>query len=137
MLNPTVTASYPTHVGEGALFVDVYLTGTDFLSTTQVLANGVALPVTYLSSTVLRARVAAAGLSAAGTLVFTVERQAGSATGCTSAPCQLTIDPVRPAIVSAYPDGAPQGAAVGASVEFHVDGGYFGPATNAPVTVAI
>lgn len=134
VLNPTFTASYPTHVGEGALFADVYLSGTDFLSTTQVLANGVAVPVTYLSSTVLRARVAAAELAAAGTLVFTVERQAGSPTGCTSAPCQLTIDPVRPAIVSAYPDGAPQGAAIGASVEFHVDGGYFGPATNAPVT---
>jgi DNA-binding beta-propeller fold protein YncE len=137
VLDPTFTSIYPTHVGEGALFVDVYLAGTNFLSTTQVLANGSALPVTWLSGNVLRARVVAAKLSAGpGTLQFQVERQAGAPLNCTANPCQLSVDAVRPALVSAAPNGAVQVPSGGASVLFNVDGGYFGTSAATPAVTA-
>jgi DNA-binding beta-propeller fold protein YncE len=137
VLDPTFTSIYPTHVGEGALFVDVYLEGTDFLSTTQVLANGSALPVTWLSGNVLRARVAALRLSMGpGTLQFQVERQGGAPVNCTTSPCQLSIDAVRPALVAASPNSAPQEPSGGAAVAFNVDGGYFGISTASPAVTA-
>ncbi len=93
VLNPTFTSIYPTHVGEGALFADVYLDGNGF-------------PLDYAGSgqwqrapgdMAFRQRLAGARGGARlstgpGTLQFQVERQGAAPVNCTTNPCQLTID---------------------------------------------
>jgi DNA-binding beta-propeller fold protein YncE len=104
--DPTVTSITPTHAGEGSLFVDAYITGTNFLSTTVALVNGTPVTTTYLSTDEIRANVPATLMSAsAGTLTFQAERQGGNPISCTTVSlCQLTIDPVRPAVVADFPN---------------------------------
>jgi DNA-binding beta-propeller fold protein YncE len=127
--DPTAISIYPTHIARGAPSVDVYLTGTGFLSTTSMVVNGTVLsPGTSLNGgIVLRARLTAPMLSSSLTVLqIQVQRQKGTPVSCTPNPasCQLSIDPERPAIVAASPNSALQGAPN--PVEFLVNGGYFG-----------
>ncbi len=125
--DPTLTAINPTSAAQGSLFQDVYLTGTNFISTTDVratLAGGTVVPitpVTAVSSTLLRARISDCLLSAAGTLLISVRRQNGTPT---TAAQPFTVVPMRPALVGASPDSATQFSA--GAVDFNVNGGYFG-----------
>ncbi len=140
--DPTLTAINPTSAAQGSLFQDVYLTGTNFISTTAVLVNGTALPssaVIAVSSTLLRARLPDCLLSAipaGGSLAIAARRLNGT----TTAAQPLTIVAGRPALVGASPDSATQ-TLTGASISFNVNGGYFGtlgpcaPATSPAVTV--
>jgi len=135
--DPTLTAISPTHAAQGSIFQDIYLTGTNFISTTGVLINGTAIPssaITAASSTLLRVRLPDCVLSAAGTLSIVAQRQNGTTTSAQT----LSVAPVRPAVVGASPDSGIQG---GAAFSFNVNGGYFGtsatcaPATSPAVTV--
>ena len=131
--DPSAISIYPTHIARGAPFVDVYLTGTGFLSSTSMVVNGTVLsPGTSLDGgIVLRARLTAPMLSSALTVLqIQVQRQNGTPVSCTPAPaaCQISIDPERPAIVAASPDSALQGGAN--PIEFLVNGGYFGTGTG-------
>ena len=57
---PTVTSVSPNTTALGGLFQDVYITGTNFISTNHVFLNGAQLPaslVTDVSSSVIRARI--------------------------------------------------------------------------------
>jgi DNA-binding beta-propeller fold protein YncE len=133
--DPTVTSISPSHVGQGSLFVDAYITGTNFLSTSTALVNGVAVPTTFLSVGTIRGSVPATLLSASPTtLTFQVERQGGNPISCVNVPsCQLTIDAVRPAIVATSPDSSIQNGPV---TEFNIDGGFFGTASSTPSVTA-
>jgi DNA-binding beta-propeller fold protein YncE len=152
---PTLTSISPTNAARGGLFQDVYLTGTSFLSTTNVFVNGQQVPsnnyivispglATSAGSTVgalIHVRLSDANLatppvppSTVGTLTFTVGSQ-GSTTPiqCTvPAQCVLSLQPVRPAVVGTSPDSIPQGS--GAAVGFNVNGGFFGTNLNPVVT---
>ena len=138
--DPTLTAISPTHAAQGSIFQDVYLTGTNFLSTSTVLLNGAAVPssaLTLVSTTLLRATIPDSLLATAGTFNLAVKRQSGSTTpACTpdATKCQLVVAPVRPALVAASPDSATQTSS-SASVSFNVNGGYFGT-TASPVVTA-
>ncbi|HET9401667.1 MAG TPA: hypothetical protein VFO34_12025 [Candidatus Acidoferrales bacterium] len=124
--DPAITSIYPRKVGEGAAFVDVFLNGTNFVSTTNVLVNGQPVASDFFTAASIRARIPAQMLSFPPTaLTFQVQRQNGGAIACAPDPtqCVLSVDPVRPAIVSASPDSVP---AASGSLEFNVDGGYFG-----------
>ncbi len=129
--DPTLTAINPTSAAQGSLFQDVYLTGTNFISTTAVLVNGTALPssaVIAVSSTLVRARLPDCLLSAipaGGNLAIAAQRQNGTTTSAKN----LAIVAVRPALVGASPDSGIQG---GAAFSFNVNGGYFG--TSGPCT---
>jgi DNA-binding beta-propeller fold protein YncE len=130
--DPTITSISPKTGAVGALFEDVYLTGTSFISTTSVFINGNAVsPLSVLVSpsfTTLLVRVPDTLLNALGTLTFQVARQGGAQQTClTPANCQLVRSAVRPAIVGASPDSIPQGGA--ATTNFNIDGGYFGTAS--------
>ncbi len=128
--DPTLAAVNPvnpTSGAQGSAFQDVYLTGTNFISTSTVRANGNPVPAIAVSSTLLRARIPDCLLSAAGTLALDVRRQNGTTTPTKN----FTVTPVRPAVVGASPDSATQTLS-SASVSFHVNGGYFG--TSAPCT---
>lgn len=129
-VNPTLTAINPTKAPQGAVFQDVFLTGTNFLSTSIVRINTVPLPFTSIaqfSSSLIRVRVPANLLAAAGTLVIDVQRQSG----VTSAPQNLTVMPVRPALVGASIDSGVQG---GGTFDIKVDGGYFGAIGDPSIT---
>jgi YVTN family beta-propeller protein len=103
---PTLTAVTPSTVPQGALFQDIYLTGTNLISTTIVRANGVVVPSTFISSSLLRARLNSAILDASGTLDIEVQPQGG-----TPVPAiQITVAPTRPVLVGASPDSVQQGA---------------------------
>jgi DNA-binding beta-propeller fold protein YncE len=162
-VDPTVSAVSPNTAPQGSTFEDVYLTGTNFISTTAVLVNGTPLPAfnngvdsvslpnpTFASlgsttsvtgeTTSLRARIPDFMLTAAptppnttSTLTITVERQGGTQQSCASLPlCQIALTPVRPAIAGPSPDSVLQGSA--GSINFDIDGGYFGTNGSPVVT---
>jgi YVTN family beta-propeller protein len=123
--DPTLTAVSPTHAAQGSLFQDVYLTGTNFISTTTVLAGSTVIPATAVSNTLMRARIPDCVLSAVGAFNIVAQRQSGTMTP----PQTFTVASVRPALVGASPDSGIEG---GAAFSFNVNGGYFG--TSAPCT---
>jgi len=134
--DPTVTSISHTVGAVGALHQDIYLAGSNFISTTNVFLNDAVIPTSAIaaaSSTVLRVRVPDFMLlNTTGTpLPFTVSRQAGTQQPCaTATDCQLTLSVRRPAIAGASPDSFPQGS----SPTLSVNGGYFGTSGNPVVT---
>ncbi len=141
---PTITSISPTNVAAGTLFQDLYITGANFLSTTIVYVDNVAVGnsqsqvVSLNSNTTLRVRLLDANLIHLAPGVqhtVTVSQELGSQQSCiVPAQCQLTLFPVRPAIIGA--PSVPQSAGAG-SVDINVDGGYFGTPTNPAVTVKV
>ncbi len=135
--DPTLTTIHPSTAAQGSLFQDLYLDGTNFLSTSTVLVNGITpVPATAISGTLLRARITDSVLATQTAptplcptpLCVQVKRQNGT----TSSAQTLTVVPVRPALVGASPDSATQGSA--AAVSFNVNGGFFGTTSSPAVT---
>lgn len=126
-VDPTLGQIDPPTAAQGSVFQDLYLTGTNFFSTSTVLANGAPLTTTFISTTVLRARVIDQMLTSAGSVSIVVQRQNGG----TSIPIPLVVNSVRPTIVSSIPVSASQG-----SPNFTVGlyGGFFGTASSPIVT---
>jgi DNA-binding beta-propeller fold protein YncE len=137
--DPTFTSLSPPTGALGAAFLEVYLTGSNFICTTAVLVNNgvtnASLPANFistLSSTTLLITVPdsiLATLPASGTtvtLTFTVERQGGAPISCSA--CQVVLSPVRPALVAATPDSIPLPSGV---FNLTLDGGYFGSTNTA------
>ncbi len=130
--DPTISSVGPatgSTVGAvGAAFQDLYLTGSNFLSTTSVFVNGVVPPnlTTAVGGTsTLLVRVPDSLLATPGTLTFTVARQGGAPQGCAvPAQCQLVLSQVRPAIAGTTPDSIPI-PTTNAPPTFNVNGGYF------------
>jgi DNA-binding beta-propeller fold protein YncE len=126
---PAFSATGPLEPGvaaEGSAQQDVYVSGTNLLSTTQVLVGGVALPstaVTFLGETLLRVTIPAAQLAIAGSIGITLQSQDGS---LSSGTMPLQVNPVRPALIASSPDGV-QESNGGASLTVSLTGGYFVP----------
>jgi hypothetical protein len=119
---PTVTAIDPATAAQGSAQQDVYLTGANFLATTNVIVGGVTLPtanVNVISTTLLRATIPAAQLARAGTIQVGVQDQKGNPPAFAS----LNVVAVRPAVVSAFPGSVPQSSASSPSVA--LTGGFF------------
>lgn len=127
----------PTATVEGATQQDVYLFGSSFFSTTQILVNGSPVATTFINNGTLRATIPGtffAGPVPAG-LPITIERQNGDVIP----PVSLGVQPTRPAAVAASPQSLPT---ITSSATLTVDGGYFSSSTQAnsegqplPVTV--
>jgi DNA-binding beta-propeller fold protein YncE len=135
---PTVTSVSPNTTALGGLFQDVYITGTNFISTNHVFVNGTQLPtslVTDVSSSVIRARIPDYILAVppSGALPIGVSEQTGKGgvQTCPAAdltPCEITVMGVRPGVVGPTPESIPQGTA--GVLSFNVDGGFFGTGAN-------
>ena len=135
--NPTLSSINPTHAAAGSVFQDFYLTGTNFLSSSQVLIGSTPVPTTLLSATLLRARAPASVLSSPGIRTVIVQRQNGALTSSLN----IAVDSVRPALVSALPESSPVTAS---TVTYTFQGGFYGsgvfgefqgtPQTSTPVT---
>ncbi len=139
--NPTVTSVSPNTTGLGGLFQDVYITGTNFISTDNVFVNGTQLAsslVTGVSSSVIRARIPDYILAAppSSKLVIGVSEQSGNVQTCSGdlSPCTLTLVPVRPGVIGPTPTTIPQSTA--GVLSFNVDGGFFGTGSN-PASPAV
>ncbi len=131
--DPTISSISNTVGTVGALFQDIFLAGSNFISTTKVFFNGVPLPTSNIvvsSSSALRARIPDALLVTPGTFEVTVARQLGGPQSCSPNPCQITLSAARPAVVGSAPDSFPQGSAP----TIRVNGGYFGTNANPVVT---
>jgi DNA-binding beta-propeller fold protein YncE len=133
--DPTLTSISSTVGAAGAVLQDVYLTGSNFISTTQVFFNGNLVsdadPVNLApTANVLRARLADVNLQTPGTFEFKVLRQGSSVVACSN-PCTLTLSAQRPAIVGTNHDSFAQTSGISGPT-IVVDGGYYGP-SSAPV----
>lgn len=124
---PTFTALYPTIVAQGSGFQDFYLTGTNFLTTTEVRINGVVVnvPATPVSTTLLRLRVPESFFAVAGTVPVLISDQGGANP---SAAINLTIAPQRPALIGTAPDSVAAGTP---TTTARFNGGYYSPSVSA------
>jgi DNA-binding beta-propeller fold protein YncE len=117
----------PSVAAEGSVQQDVYINGTDLLSTTQVLVDNVPVPVanvTFISATLIRVTIPAAQLTQPGPINIVLESQAGTKSSGTQ---QLQVDPVRPIVIASTPDSV----GINASLTVSLVGGYFLPHTTA------
>lgn len=138
---PTVTSVSPNSTALGGLFQDVYITGTNFISTNNVFVNGTQLApgfVTGVSSSLIRARIPDFMLAVpppSGIFQIGVSEQSGPLQTCTTDPsaCQITALGVRPGVVGPTPLSISQGAGV---LSFGIDGGFFGTGSN-PASPAV
>jgi DNA-binding beta-propeller fold protein YncE len=140
-IDPALSSVYPTHVGQGSTFIDVVIQGANMITTTDVIVNGTSLTNLTGASvasfgSVLRARVPSSFFaSAPATLTVQLARQGQNGAPevpvtCTptAALCNISIDPVRPAIVSSLPPSAFERptSLPGGDFIFTIDGGFFG-----------
>src|ERR1019366_7683733 len=130
----------PKAVGLGSLFQDIYITGTNFISTNNVFVNGIPIAATSvadISSSVIRARIPATLIAVpppSGLLQVTVSQQVGTPQNCAPdvTQCQIVVSGVRPAVVGASPDSISQNTT--GVLSFNVDGGFFGTPANPSVS---
>jgi DNA-binding beta-propeller fold protein YncE len=125
--NPTVASIDPTAAEQGSAQQDIYVTGTNFFSTSTILVtqNGVptAVPTTWISSTLMRATIPPALLSQALTLSVEVQQQNGDLSN--SVP--LSVATVRPAVVASSPDSV---TATPGGFGVSLTGGFFASAVT-------
>src|SRR5712691_9163865 len=136
-VDPTLTSVSPNTAAVGSLFQDVYITGTNFISTNTVSATRVAqvtpLTAVGISSSVIRARVPDSVLAAPGTLQIAVSKQTGTPQNCsTLASCQVVLTNVRPAVTGPSPDNIQQGTS--GALSFDIHGGFFGTGSSPAVS---
>jgi hypothetical protein len=134
-VTPTLTSVSPNAAGLGGLFQDIYITGTNFISTNNVFINGAQLGsnlVEDISSSVIRARIPDFILAAppsSGLLQIGVSEQTGTPQTCADASkCQVAVTGVRPGVAGPSPDSISQGTA--GVLNFNIDGGFFGTGLN-------
>ncbi len=124
---PAIAGMDPTVAAAGSVQQDVYLAGSNFLSTEEVVATPpgqppIVVPSLFLSTNLLRATIPAAQLAQAGTLQLSVQ----TADGTLSAPVSqsLQVYAVRPALVASSPDSVIQSSG-GSGVNVGLTGGFF------------
>jgi YVTN family beta-propeller protein len=121
---PALAEIHPTTVAEGSALQDVYLKGSNFLSTSVAWVNATPVSSTFISTSLSRARVPSGLLNSSGTLAVDVQAQGGALSG----PLSLMAEPRRPALIGATPQSAPQG---GAAFRLNLNGGYYSPSVTA------
>ena len=121
--DPVIASLEPNTAQQGSVQQDIYLAGSDFLSTSQIVANGSPVPTTWLSSTLMRAAIPASLFTASGAIAIAVDRQNGDTSSCTApAGCAVTVSPMRPSLVASSPDSV---IATPAGFGINLTGGYF------------
>jgi len=127
---PTLSTVNPSTVVESSYFEDVYLNGSNFTSTSSARVNGSAVHTTFISSTVLRARIPAVDLDSAVPEFIDVMQQSGVLSGVV----RLNIVAAGPALISTTPDSTTEGAG---SLSIGFDGGYYGSETTAQINGSV
>jgi DNA-binding beta-propeller fold protein YncE len=132
-----LTSVSPNTAALGSLFQDVYITGTNFISTNTVFATRgtqvTPLTAVGISSSVIRARIPDSVLAAPGTLQIAVSKQNGTPQNCsTLSACQVLLTSVRPAVTGPSPDNIQQDTS--GALSFNVNGGFFGTSSSPAVS---
>ncbi len=122
---PNLSTINPTKVPQGSPFEDIYLTGSNFVSTDKVRANGAPVATSFISTGVLRARIPETNLTSPGTVFIDIQSQQNLAL---SSIARLTVTQAAPALISSSPDST---ILNDSAVNFAFDGGYYNPATTA------
>jgi YVTN family beta-propeller protein len=122
---PTLSTINPRTVSQGSLLEDIYLTGSNFVGTDQVRANGIPVATSFISTGVLRARIPGTFLTSTGTVFIDIQSQQNLAL---SSIARLTVSQAPPTLISSSPDST---ILNGSGVNFTFDGGYYNPATTA------
>jgi len=126
-LSTTTPPIEPTKTAQGSVQQDVYLSGTGFISTTNVIVSGQILPTSdfvLLSGDLIRVTIPGSFLTNAGSILVGVQDQKGNPPSTAT----LDVDPVRPALVSDTPDSVPQSSAATPTVL--LTGGFFSPSAT-------
>ena len=107
---PTITSLSPSSASAGSPAFTLTVTGTQFISASQILWNGNSVPTTYVSSTSLKAQIPASDLSSAGTANVAVQNPApgGGTSSALSFAISTPLNPT-PAITSLSPSSAMAG----------------------------
>ncbi len=128
---PVLNSIAPLLIPQGAVLEDLYLSGSGFLSTTNVLFSGVSVNnltnggVTAVNAAVLRARVPFNLLENAGTFTVTAQEQIPMP-GQPVQSIQVQLVPVRPTLLGATPVTIPQNSP---TTTLELSGGYYTPST--------
>jgi YVTN family beta-propeller protein len=128
-VDPTLSSIDPNSTAQGSIVQDIYLTGTNFFSTSTARVGGTPVPTTFISQTLLKAHVSTDQLTGVGAENVDVQRQNGNV----SNPIIFTLLPVRPIVISSIPESATQN---GPNFTITLDGGYFGTPTIPLVTAS-
>ena len=138
--DPGLTSINPATGAIGAPFEDVTLTGTNFISTTNIFINNFQVPSqSILTETQWHhaARphsrlIPCAAAHASGHHHDGLHCGTPGRCPATFAPdptkCQLLLSPMRPAVVGTTPDSIPQGSS--GALAFTINGGFFGTPTT-------
>src|SRR5271170_7801028 len=127
---PTVTAISPPTAEQGSFFQDVYIEGTNFFTTSNVLINGSLDPnaaTTFISATTVRVRIFAPLLTSTAPIGLSVQSQCPPDCS-TSNVMSLNVIAVRPGLISESPVNVPQASPGTTSVT--LTGGFYSPATS-------
>ena len=125
---PTISGIEPSVAAQGSVQQDVYISGTNLFSTTQVLVNNVAVPpanVTPISAALMRVTIPAAQLTQAGLAGVELKSQDGQNS---SGVQNLQVAPVRPVVIAATPNSVQLNNG-NATLTARLTGGYFLPNT--------
>jgi DNA-binding beta-propeller fold protein YncE len=130
--NPTVTLIQPNLVSEGSAQQEVYITGTNFFTTSSVLVGTppTLVPSVYLTATLIRATLPAGVLQHSGNLPIVVQSQAGDNSNTLPGNQGLVVTPTRPAIVAAIPDTLVPALS---NTNINLVGGFFSPSSAVQV----
>lgn len=120
----TIASIDPTTAQQGSAQQDVYLTGTNFFSTSQILVNGTAVPTILISDTRMRTTIPSNFLAQTGPLPIKVQRQNGDPDICNDSHtgCALALAPTRPSLVASSPDSV---VSTVAGFGVNLTGGFF------------
>jgi DNA-binding beta-propeller fold protein YncE len=127
--NPTFSTTDPIEpqvAAEGSAQQDVYLSGTNIFSTTQVLVNNIAVPtadVKVINEDLVRVTIPGSFLTQPGNLPIVLESQEGTKSSGT---VNLVIVPVRPVVINSTPNSVQQSNG-GTNLTANLVGGYFVP----------
>ncbi len=127
---PTLSTVNPSTVAQGAHFEDLYLSGSNFTSTSTARVGGSPVETTFISSTVLRARIPAEDLDSIGTAYVDVMQQSGVLSGV----ARISIVAAAPALISTTPDSTVQNAG---SLSIGFDGGYYSSQSIAEINGSV
>ena len=130
--SPAVTSIQPNLVSEGSAQQEVYITGTNFFTTSSVLVGTppTVVPSLNLTATLIRATLPAGVLQTAGNVPIIVQSQSGDNSNTLPGNQGLVVTPTRPAIVAAIPDTLVPALS---TTNINLVGGFFSPSSAVQV----
>ncbi|MGH9734776.1 MAG: YncE family protein [Candidatus Acidiferrales bacterium] len=117
-VDPAIASIQPTTAEQGSAQQDIYIKGSNLLSTNTVLVNNAPTPATWLSANLMRVTIPSSLLTQAAALPIVVQRQNGDV----SAAATLTISAERPSLVASSPDSV---VTTPSAFSVNLTGGYF------------